>query len=78
MTTNEHQLMIFMFARLSESIRVIVETLKSREIWTNDDVQAFAHLVHEDDEKMKRLIARVMEEYLQAAAQSGVVTGLET
>jgi hypothetical protein len=69
--------MILMFARLTESIRIIGETLQSRGIWTGDDPTAFSHLVHSDDQKMKRLVANVMEEYLKAAAQSGVVTGLE-
>jgi hypothetical protein len=78
MTTNEHELMILMFARLHEAIGAIADTLKSRDLWTGDDQRAFSHAVHEDPEKLLGFVLQARRDYLRSAARSGVVTGLET
>ena len=72
MTKQEHEMMVMMFARVNESIGIIVEALKSREIWTRDDVTAFSHATHADDRKIQHYVEQARTDYLQCAALSGV------
>jgi hypothetical protein len=76
MTSEEHKLMILMFARLHEALGMISETLKSRGIWTDDDEAAFSHAVHTDDEKMLHYVSQATNDYLRHASRLGVETGL--
>jgi hypothetical protein len=78
MTKEEHELMVLMFARLYESLGVIADVLKSREILTGDDQKAFSHAVHADDRKLVAYLGQAHKDYLDLARQAGVVTGLES
>ena len=78
MTNEEHELMVLMFARLYEAIGIIGDVLKSHELLTGDDPAAFSHAVHADDQKLVAYLAQAHKDYLNAARQVGVVTGLET
>lgn len=77
MTTDEHRLMILMFARLHESLEAINETLSSRGIWAEDDKKAFRDLAHHDDRKIENYLAQAGRDYLKLAKELGVETGIE-
>jgi hypothetical protein len=78
MTKQEHRMMILMFARMFEALTIVTETLKRSEIWTGDDERAFSHATHSDLDKLRGNVLQAHQEYLDCAARSGVVTGLET
>ncbi len=73
MTKEEHTLMIAMFARINESIGVITDALKSREILTDDDPKAFSHAAHVDERRLLSCAAQARKDYLAFANQLGVV-----
>lgn len=77
MTTQEHKLMILMFARLHEAIEAISETLSSRGIWSGDDKKAFQDLVRSDKYKLGGYVLRAGHDYLKLAKKLGVETGIE-
>jgi hypothetical protein len=70
MTKKEHEMMILMFARINQRIGMIVETLKSRNVWTGDDEKAFAHLVYADDSKILSYASQARSDYLACARES--------
>lgn len=72
MTKQEHEMMILMFARLNESVGIIVEALRSRDILNADDVKAFSHATHADAKKVLSYVVQARVDYLKAATQSGV------
>ena len=76
-TPKEHELIVMMFARMNERIGIIVETLKSRELWTGDDSKAFSDAIHSDDQKMDFYISNALRDYHGFAAQLGLVTGIK-
>jgi hypothetical protein len=77
MTRQEHELMILMFSRVNESIGIIVETLTSRGIWSDDDPKAFSHAVHADDQKLLFYAAQARKDYSVLAKQAGItVSGI--
>jgi hypothetical protein len=78
MTKQEHEMMLLMFVRMQEAVGIVVEALKSRELWTADDVKAFSHATHYDDKKMLYYVLQARADYLRCAKEVGVVTGLET
>jgi len=77
MTPKEHELMMLMFARMQESIGVLTDVLKSREIMTGDDEKAFNHATHSDPKRLLRFVLQAHDDYQKCAEQVGVVTGLE-
>jgi hypothetical protein len=77
MDTKEHYLLVLMFARVYESLRVITDTLKSRELWTEDDERAFSSEVHLDTEKLRICMQAAAKDYLRIASALGMTTGLE-
>jgi hypothetical protein len=72
MTPQEHELMILMFARMNEAIGIVVEALKSRGLWTADDVKAFSHATHADDQKILVYAAQARHDYLACARLCGI------
>ena len=78
MTKEEHELMVLMFARVYESVKVISDVLKSNGVLTGDDPKAFSHAVHADDRKLIQCLAQAQRDYLNLAKQTGVVTGLKS
>ena len=73
MTKEEHMLMIPMFSRINESIGIITDVLKSREILSADDPKAFSHAAHADEQKLLSCAAQARKDYLACARLSGVV-----
>jgi hypothetical protein len=73
MTKQEHELVVMMFARTNEAIGIIIEALKSREILTKDDVKAFSHATHADDQNILRYAAQAQADYLKCAELCRVV-----
>jgi hypothetical protein len=78
MTPEEHRLVIFVLARQYQQTKILIEILKSRGILESDDPTAFASAVCLDVPSNNALLRQAKEEYLQAAKDMGVVTGLET
>jgi len=62
--------MMQMFLRVYELIGQLRETLRSRELWTDDDDRAFAALVREQKLDTYAVLARA--EYVQIAQSLGV------
>jgi hypothetical protein len=78
MTPQEHEMMLLMFTRMNEAIGIVVEALKSRDLWTAEDVKAFSHATHYDNQKLLSYLLQARVDYLKCAKQAGVVTGLES
>lgn len=78
MTPQEHKMMMLMFARMYQHYGILMDVLKSRELLTGDDAQAFSHAAHFDDQKTMQFVLRAWRDYQAAAIQSDVVTGLES
>jgi len=77
MTPEEHQLMITMWAKQYQQLKVVVEILKSRGLLEGDDPLAFATLVHSDVAANRALLQESATIYLQTAKEIGVDTGLD-
>jgi hypothetical protein len=77
MTPEEHKLMLTLFTKYFQQIKVIIEILKSRGLLEGDDPMAFATAVHSDSESNERVFQQAAALYLQAAKRLGVETGLE-
>jgi hypothetical protein len=75
-TPEEHKLMITMWAKQYQQLKVVVEILKSRGLLEGDDPMAFATIVHSDAAANKALLQESAELYLQTAKDIGVETGL--
>jgi hypothetical protein len=78
MTTEEHQLMIFMFERLHEAVGTISEALIQRGLWSREEQATLSQMVHDDDGKVAEYLDRARSDYLRAAAGLGVETGIKT
>jgi hypothetical protein len=78
MTPEEHRLVILVLARQYQQTRIIIEMLKSRGVLETDDATAFASAVCLDAPSNDALLRQAREEYLLAAKEMGVITGLET
>ncbi len=76
MTTEEHRLIIHMFARQDVAIKAVTEILKAREIALPDDLAAFSAAVRFDAKTNLAEFERVKALYLQIAQALGLVTGL--
>ena len=77
MEAKEHYLMLLMFGRVQECLQVITDTLKSRNLWADDDQMAFGAAVHLDEEKIRKCLRMAQQDYFRIAKSLGVVTGLE-
>ena len=77
MTTQEHKLVLGIFAKQAQLIRVLLTILKSRGIVEYDDPSAFEFATTEDADANAALLGRVTENYLLLAKSLGVETGLE-
>jgi hypothetical protein len=77
MTTQEHKLIIGLFAKQMQLITILLQILKSRDLVEKDDAQAFEFAVTEDDVSNAALLQRAKASYLQLAKSLGIETGLE-
>jgi hypothetical protein len=77
MTPQEHKLIILMFARLHESMDIVATNLKSHGVWNDADQEAFRYASHADEKKLEEFVTQATYDYLEAAKNLGVATGLE-
>src|SRR5208337_230667 len=72
MTTEEHNLLILMLARINQAIGAFAEVLKSRDIVTQDDLKAFHFAAWDDDRQILKAVIQARSDYLRIAKQAGV------
>ncbi len=77
MTPKEHELMMLMFARMQESVGILIDVLKSRGIMTGDDEKAFSDAIHHDPKRLLQFVLQAHNDYQKCAEQVDLVTGLE-
>lgn len=78
MTKEEHLLMISLFTKQVQFVKVILEILKSRGIVEHDDPAAFESAVRLDPESNAALIEQAKVAYVRLARGLGIQTGLES
>jgi hypothetical protein len=71
MTSQEHQMMILLLARMNQAIGALSEALKSREIITAD-LKAFLFAAWDDNRQILAAVAQARSDYLEIAKQAGV------
>ena len=69
--------MVLFFMKQNQSIKVLIDGLKSRGIWVGDDPQAFQFSQMQDVESNAALFDEVKENYLKLAEELGIQTGSE-
>ena len=72
MTTEEHEMMILMLARAYQAIEALANVLKSREIMTADDLNAFQFAAWADHTQIVKVVTQARSDYLHIAKLSGV------
>lgn len=72
MTSQEHQLMMTMFARQSQMLEILTTVLKREEILKGDDIRAFTEAVVFDGALTKEIAESVADEYKRAAKNFGI------
>jgi hypothetical protein len=72
MTTEEHQLMVLMLARMNQAVSAVWEALKSREVVTLDDQKAFYFSATDDNRQIAQAVLQARSDYLKIAKQAGV------
>jgi hypothetical protein len=77
MTPQEHKLMVTMFTKQLQQLKVVIEILKSRGLLEGDDAMAYATVVHSDEQSNALVFQQAREMYLQAAKYLKIDTGLE-
>lgn len=75
MTTQEHELLILMFARQRLAWRAVVELLQARGVAEGDDLTAFFASVCSNPQRHEALLRETREEYLEAARMFQVPVG---
>jgi hypothetical protein len=76
MTREEHLLMVTMLGRQQLYIKLLIDVLKSREILSPGDLQAFESALRQDAASIDAVLRELRELYLNQARQLGVETGL--
>ena len=76
-TPQEHFLMMLFFMKPNQSIKVLIDGLKSRGFWVGDDPQEFQFSDLQDVESNAALFDEVKENYLKLAEELGIQTGSE-
>jgi hypothetical protein len=77
MTTKEHMLVLALFAKQNQLIKVLVNILKSRGILAGDDAGAFEFSQNVDASSNAAIFAEAKAKYLELAKGLGIETGLE-
>jgi hypothetical protein len=77
MTRDEHMLIILLLMKQNQSIKILIEALKSRGVWTEDDAQAFEFSQMQDAASNAALFDELRKNYVTLANSLGVQTGLE-
>lgn len=77
MTRDEHMLLLMLLMKQNQSIKILIDALKSRGVWTGDDAQAFEFSQMQDAPSNAALFAQMKQTYLTLANSLGIQTGLE-
>ena len=77
MTPREHLLMILWFTKQNQSIRILLDMLRSRDVITADDEKAFEFSQMHNVGSNSALFHEVKDNYLKLAKEMGIQTGLE-
>jgi hypothetical protein len=77
MTDREHFLLLLLFFKQRQSMRVLLNILRSREVITGDDEAAFASALTQDADLNGALFDEAREAYLLLADSLGIQTGLD-
>lgn len=77
MTTEEHMLLLQLFFKQRQGMRVLLNILRSRDVLTPDDERAFAAAQTQDIGSNAALFAEAKAFYLQMAHSLELETGLE-
>jgi len=72
MTLEEHEMFMLLFAKQEQTIGVLLEILKSRNLIENDDIAAFQSVVIGDVVKSQSVLRRMATAYLASARAAGV------
>ena len=77
MTPQEHMLLLLLIMKQNQSIKILLDALKSRGVLTGDDPQAFEFSQMQDVLSNAALFDEAKEKYLILARSLGIQTGLE-
>ncbi len=77
MTRQEHTLLLTLFTKQLQQIKIIVNILKSRGVLQADDAQAFESATVLDHESNAAIFSEARAAYLKLAKGLGIETGLE-
>jgi hypothetical protein len=77
MTKQEHLLIITLFTKQMQFIKILVNLLKSNGIATQDDVNAFGFATALDMQSNLALFRDASTSYVQLAKGLGIETGIE-
>lgn len=77
MTRDEHVLMLSLFTKQTQFIKMLLDMLKSRGIVDQSDLPAFEFSVRLDAASNVALFEQAKEKYLALAKGLGIETGLE-
>jgi hypothetical protein len=77
MTPKEHALVLALFAKQNQFIKMLLDILKSRGILTGDDARAFEFSQSVDAVSNAALLDEAKAKYLELAKGLGIQTGLE-
>lgn len=78
MTRQEHIMMISLFTKQTQLVKMLINLLKSRGIATDDDVTAFEFAALVDQQSNAAIFRDVSNAYLTLAKGMGIDTGIET
>jgi len=77
MTPKEHLLVLSIFTKQNQFIKVLLDILKSRGILDSDDARAFEFSQNVDASSNAAIFAEAKAKYLELARGLGIETGLE-
>jgi len=77
MRPKEHLLMLTVFAKQNQLIKLLLDILRSRGILTGDDARAFEFSANVDAVSNAALFEEAKQKYLTLAKGLGIETGLE-
>ncbi len=77
MTPNEHMLLLLLYFKQNQAIRILLDMLKSRGILTADDEQAFSFSQTANAPSNAALYDEAKGNYLAIAQSLEIPTGLE-
>ena len=77
MTTDEHMLMLQLFFKQRQTIRILLDMLRSRGVLTADDEQAFAYAQTANAPSNAAVFDEAKRFYLTVAHSLEIETGLE-